>query len=141
MPKTEEEIQAQIDADRDKVIYHLGRMHGGMDTLGEPPAPPEPPPPSRPNYRRPSQPSLRNERGGIQKAVLEFMRRTQRPVTMAEIHAGAMRFIGDIGREQIRQAVYRLVDRVVLTKQGNTFVISPSAQDRDLLLDDDEGPL
>lgn len=141
MPKSEDEIRAQIEADREKLIYYLGRMHGGMDTLEEPPASPEPSPANRPNYRRPPQPSLKNQRGGIQKAVLEFMRRTSRPVTMAEIHAGAMRFIGDIGREQIRQAVYRLVDRVVLIKHGNTFSISPSAQDRDLLLDEEEMPV
>lgn len=138
MPKSDDQIRAQIEADREKLIYYLGRMHGGMDTMEEPPAAPESPPASKPNYRRPPQPSLRNQRGGIQKAVLEFMRRTPRPMTMAEIHAGAMRFIGDIGREQIRQAVYRLVDRVVLIKQGNTFFISPSAQDRDLLLDEPE---
>lgn len=139
MPKSEDEIRAQIEADREKLIYYLGRMHGGMDILEEPQASPEPPPASRPNYRRPPQASLRNQRGGIQKAVLEILRNASHPLTMADIHKKSLTYIGDVGREPIRHAVYRVVDRGLVTKHGNTFFISPSGYEQSLSPDDEDG--
>lgn len=140
MPKSEDEIRAQIEADRESLIYYLGRMHGGMDTLEESPGSPEPPPASRPNYRRPPPPpSLRNQRGGIQKAVLEVLRNAPHPLTMAEIHKKSLPYIGDVGREPIRHAVYRVVDRGLVTKHGNTFFISPSGYEQSLSPDDEDG--